>query len=327
MEITLQAISYDLKEPFRTSHRLYTQADTLLVTIGDGVHRGRGEAAGLDYAGETVEIMRAQAAPVVSHVAEGKLLDRSILAEMLPPCGARNAIDCALWDLEAKRSSISAARRAGLPNPKPLRTMITLGIEEPSLTATKARNLGPGAQIKLKVGDDLDIERVEAVRKAVPGATLMLDANQAWDFARLKDLAPWCARLGIIAIEQPLSVEENDILSTYQSPVPLCADESCRDTSSIALILGRYDMINIKLDKTGGLTEALRLAELARQANLKLMVGCMEGTSLCVAPAFLIGQSCQIVDLNCSLQLTADVLGGMHLLDGELQPYETRLWG
>jgi len=327
MRIGFEAVSHDLFEPFRISRRTYTHADTLRVVIEKDGIVGRGEAAGLDYHGETVAVMLGQAEPIANHLAEGGRLDRELLQALLPRCGARNAIDCALWDLEAKSTGVPAAVAAGLPALRPLRTTITLGMDEPDRMAAKALRLGPDHFIKIKLGDDADLERLKAIHAAVPSAELVVDANQAWSFARLAELSPYLAQIGVKLIEQPLPAEDDGQLREYDGPVPLCADEACSDRRSLASVTGKYSFINIKLDKSGGLTEALLLAREARALGLRLMVGCMEGTSLCIAPAFLVGQFCEVVDLDCPLLLKEDIADGMRYEGHSLQPYDRALWG
>jgi len=327
MKIGLEAVSHDLTEPFRISRRTYTHADTLRVVIEDDGLVGRGESAGLDYKNETVGVMLEQAETIVQHLAQGGRLDRKALQTLMPSCGARNAIDCALWDLEAKRTGIPASTAAGFPALGALRTTITLGMDTPDRMAAKALTLGPDHFIKIKLGDEADLDRLQAIHAAVPDADLVVDANQAWSFARLVELSPYLADIGVKLIEQPLPAGEDDQLRDYAGPVPLCADEACADRRSLPTVLGKYGFINIKLDKSGGLTEALLLAHEARALGLRLMVGCMEGTSLCIAPAFIVGQLCDVVDLDCPLLLNEDIADGMHYEGHRLHPYDRALWG
>ncbi|HEV2676071.1 MAG TPA: N-acetyl-D-Glu racemase DgcA [Aliidongia sp.] len=324
--LTDAPVSYPYFEPFRISRGAASVANTVLVILSrDGIV-GRGEADGVGYAGETVETMRAEIAQVRA-AAEAGELTRQSLQTLLPTGGARNALDCAFWDLEAKQQGISAARLAGFEALRPLKTTITIGIDTPARMAAKAAAFGPGALIKIKLGDRGDLERVEAIRAAAPTAGLIVDANQAWQFADLADLAPRLADLGVTLIEQPVPAKDDEALRGYRGPVPLCADEACDDRSSLPGLAGKYEFINIKLDKSGGLTEGLALARAARAAGFKLMVGCMSGTSLAMAPAFLVGQLCEVVDLDAPLFLQQDVPDGMRYEGNLLHPYSERLWG
>lgn len=324
--LTDTPVSYPFFEPFRISRGASSVAETLLVILGCDGKVGRGEADGVSYAGETVDTMRDQIASVRAAAQSGELT-RESLQDLLSSGGARNAIDCAFWDLEAKQQGVSAARLAGFEELRPLKTTITIGIDTPERMAAKAAAFGPEALIKVKLGDRGDLERVEAIRTAAPTARLIVDANQAWQFADLTHLAPRLADLGVMLIEQPVPAKDDEALRSYRGPVPLCADEACKDRSSLAGIAGKYAFINIKLDKTGGLTEGLALAREAKAAGFRLMVGCMAGTSLAMAPAFLVGQMCEVVDLDAPLFLKQDVPNAMRYDGNTLDPFDSRLWG
>ena len=328
MRLSAQALAYELTEPFVIARHTYTEANVVQVQIeADGLV-GRGEAAGVDYHGDTPPVMLGQLAELAADMAEGRVRDRADLAVRLPAGGARNAADCALWDLEAKRAGRSAAKLAGLPAPRPVSSFVTLGIDTPEAMGAKAARWADRyPDLKVKLGDGLDIARLEAIRSAAPEARIIADANQAWTLAELNDRAPRMAELGVLLLEQPLPIDQDADLAAYCGAVPLCADESFNDRADLDRIAGLYPFCNIKLDKCGGLTEALALVEAARARGLRLMVGCMEGTSLGIAPAMLVAQHCEVVDLDCPLQLVQDIYGGIDYRDAVLRPYGPGLWG
>ena len=328
MRLTARERVHALLEPFVIARKTYTEAVVVEVEIeADGVV-GRGEAAGVDYRGDTPDRMLRQLRDLSGRLDRDARLDRADLPTRLPPGGASNAVDCALWDLEAKRSGVPAVVRAGLAPLRPLETFVTLGMDTPSAMGDKAARWAQRyAALKVKLGDADDMARLEAIRAAAPRARLIADANQGWTLAQLNDRASRMAQLGVELLEQPLPVGHDDALFDYRGAVPLCADESFDDRADLDRIVGRYAFCNIKLDKTGGLTEALALADAARERGLRLMAGCMEGTSLGVAPALLLAQSCEIVDLDCPMQLVRDVDGGFGYHDGWLRPNGPGLWG
>jgi len=328
MRLTARERVHDLTEPFVIARKAYTEAVVVEVEIEADGMIGRGEAAGVDYRGDTPDQMLIQLEDLAERLERGEALDRDVLAGRLPPGGARNAVDCALWDLEAKRSGTSAAARAGLAPLRPIETFVTLGMDTPAAMGAKAaRWAGRYRALKIKLGDADDMARLEAIRAAAPAARLIADANQGWTLAQLNDRAPRMAALGVELLEQPLPIGRDDELFDYRGGVPLCADESFDDRADLDWVVGRYAFCNIKLDKAGGLTEALALARAARDRGLRLMVGCMEGTSLGIAPALLVAQSCEIVDLDCPMQLVQDVDGGFGYQDGWLRPNGPELWG
>lgn len=328
MRLTARAKVHALIEPFVIARQVYTEAQVVEVEIEAGGVIGRGEAAGVDYRGDTPDRMLLQLRDLAKQLDRGGDLDRATLARRLPAGGARNAVDCALWDLEAKRSGTPAAVSAGVAPLRPIETFVTLGMDTPSVMGAKAARWAEryGA-LKIKLGDDDDMARLEAIRAAAPVARLIADANQGWTLAQLNDRAPRMAALGVELLEQPLPVGRDDELLDYRGAVPLCADESFDDRADLDRIVGRYAFCNIKLDKCGGLTEALALAQAARERGLRLMVGCMEGSSLGIAPALLLAQGCEIVDLDCPMQLVRDVDGGFGYQDGWLRPNGPELWG
>jgi L-Ala-D/L-Glu epimerase len=275
---------------------------------------------GEDMAGVMAQIESARAA-----VEAG--LDRTALQSRLPPGSARNALDCALWDLEAKQSGARAWTLAGLAGLDPVETCFTLSLDTPGAMAEQARAEAGRPSLKLKIGGPDDLDRVEAVRAAAPGAALMVDANEGLDFETLRRLAPDLARLGVRLIEQPIPADEDQALEGYDCPVPLCADESLRSLAELAVCARRYRYINIKLDKTGGLTEALVLAEAARGLGLGLVAGSMVCTSLGVAPALILAQGAAFADLDGPLLLTRDRRPGLAITGSTIAPPDPDLWG
>ena len=321
--LTVTTESWAFREPFTITGYTFTTSELLLVTITDGVFAGRGEAAGAYYLGETGSSMVADVEKVRDAIEAGA--GREELRELLPPCGARNALDCALWDLEAKASDTTIWALTGI-EPQLTRTVLTIGIGTPDEMAAAARKLDSD-RIKVKLDATLPAERVKAVRKARPNAEIIVDVNQGWTFDELVSLAPQFADLGVAMIEQPLRRGGDAELEGYRSPVPLGADESCLGVAEFADAARRYQVINIKLDKTGGLTEALELAGLAKASGLELMVGNMMGTSLAMAPGFVVAQLCRFVDLDGALFLTHDREHAMSYSYGVISTPSPELWG
>lgn len=328
MRLTARLRVHALTEPFVIARQTYTEAVVIEVEAEADGAVGRGQAAGVDYRGDTPDRMLEQLQGLSERLDRDRGLDRANLPAHLPPGGARNALDCALWDLKAKRSGVPAAVRAGVAPLRPVETFVTLGMDTAEAMGAKAgRWARRYSALKVKLGDADDMARLEAIRAAAPNVRLIADANQAWTLAQLNDRAPRMAALGVELLEQPLPVGRDDELFDYRGAVPLCADESFDDRADLDRTVGRYAFCNIKLDKAGGLTEALALAEAARVRGLRLMVGCMEGTSLGIAPALLLAQSCEIVDLDCPMQLVRDVEGGFGYQDAWLKPNGPDLWG
>ncbi len=322
-EVTMKIEPWEMTVPFRITGHIFTAANVLRVSIREDSHVGHGEAAGVYYINEDAASMLEQAQSVQQALEQGA--DRNQLQQLLPAGGARNAIDCALWDLEAKQRSQRVWDLIDMPA-KPLTTFETIGIDTVEAMAEQAKKL-KSSNIKVKLNNEAPLERVRAIRNARPEALIIVDVNQGWSMAELVQYAPLFHELDIAMIEQPLPRGEDDELSGYQSPITLCADESCLDSSEFAHTLGRYQMINIKLDKTGGLTEALKLADLARQHNMELMVGNMLGTSLAMAPGFVIGQLCRFVDLDGPLYLKNDREYALDYNLGVVNPPVVELWG
>ncbi len=303
-----------------------THVDVVLVEIGDGRHTGRGEATAIYYHGESAETVLAQAQAMAGQIACG--IDREELSRLMPRGAARNAVDCALWDYAAKRDGHPAATLAGLDPLQPLQSAFTISLGDPDRMEADARKAAPlYPLLKLKLAGEGDIERVVAVRRGAPDARLIVDANESWTG---RDVAAEAAALlpyGVELIEQPVKAGEDHLLDGVVSPIALCADESCQDRSDLARCVGRYAAINIKLDKAGGLTEALALAKEARVAGLELMVGCMLCTSLGIAPAMLVGQGARWVDIDGPLLLAKDRADGVHFDCGVAYPASAALWG
>jgi L-alanine-DL-glutamate epimerase-like enolase superfamily enzyme len=326
MRIEFRRVEWQFASMFRISYRARTHAEGVVAELNDGNAIGRGEAFGVSYHGETVDSVLAQLMSVKQDLVNG--LSRFELQTRLPPGGARNAVDCALWDLEAKRTGRRAWDLAGMPSMKPLTTYFTIGLDTPAAMGHAAAAVAQYSKLKLKLAGDQDLERVRAVREARPDAELIVDPNQAWDEGQLRELAPRFAELGVKLIEQPFPVGRDAMLVDFESSIPLCADESCQTTESLPALLGKYRYINIKLDKTGGLTEALRLAQAARAANLRLMVGSMAGgSSLSMAPAFIVGQLCDFVDLDGPLLSTSDVPNAIRYEGNNMSVPQAGLWG
>lgn len=303
-----------------------THVDVVVCEIADGDHLGRGEATAIYYHGESAESVAAAVAAMTDAVAGGA--GRASIQSLMPRGAARNAVDAAYWDLEAKRAGRPVWQIAGLEPPAPLLTAFTISLADPARMEAAARAAASRHPLlKLKLAGDGDTDRVAAVRRGAPAARLIVDANEAWTG---RDVAAEAAALlpfGVELIEQPVKAGDDAALDGVQSPIPLCADESCQDRADLARCAGRYAAINIKLDKAGGLTEALALAAQARAMGLDVMVGCMLSTSLGIAPAFLAAQGARWVDLDGPLLLAADRDPGFRFSGGMMTPPENGLWG
>ncbi len=324
MRLELSFDRWRMRTPFVTSKGGLTSIETLTVRLEhDGVS-GWGEALGVDYRGETARRMGEQIEILRGEIERG--VDRRALWRLLPPGGARNAVDCALWDLEVKAAESTIWRRLEL-EPRPLVTAYTLSLAAPEAMAAEAaaHDRCPILKIKLDVEDPLG--RLAAVRAARPEAELLVDANGAWSLDLLREIAPRLAELGVAMVEQPLPQGEDDELAGWSSPVTLCADESCQTRRDLDHVAARYGMVNIKLDKTGGLTEALELAGACRERGLELMVGNMLGSSLAMAPAFVIGQLCRFVDLDGPLLQAGDRAEPIRYDGAVMHPPPAALWG
>ncbi|MHA7816951.1 MAG: dipeptide epimerase [Pseudohaliea sp.] len=324
MELKVDIVSFPLEKPFVITGHVFETTETVRVTLSHGGVSGRGEAVGVYYLDETAESMAAQLETVADALGD---LDGAAIQALLPPGGARNALDCAWWDYRAKAEGRSVWALLGM-TPKELTTVFTLGIAEPAVMAERAAAARRFPHLKLKLDADRPIERLEAVRAARREAALVIDVNQGWSFDELREYLPHCERLGIAMIEQPLARGADEALEGFRSPVPLGADESCLHLGEFDAAARRYDVLNIKLDKCGGLTEALALVEAAQDAGMALMVGNMTGTSLSMAPGYVIGQHCRFVDIDGPLLLAGDIEHGLDYRDGGRVGLPTpELWG
>jgi len=317
--------SWPLAQPFAISRGSRTTAEVVVAEVSDGEFRGRGECVPYPRYGESVDSVVAALESMKSAVFSG--LDRRELQRAMPPGAARNALDCAFWDLDAKRNDCRAADLAGIGPLKPLVTAYTLSLGTPERMGEAATAHRHRPLLKLKLTGDGDLERVEAVRRGAPASRLIVDANEGWTPRHFADLTPALARLGVELIEQPLPAGDDGALAELPHPVPVCADESCHTAEDLDRLVGRYDSVNIKLDKTGGLTEALALAQAAKERGFAIMVGCMIGTSLAMAPAVLVGQQASVVDLDAPLLLASDRQPGLRYDGSTLYPPEPALWG
>lgn len=316
---------WPIKGAFTIARGAKTEAHVVTAHLSDGWAAGRGEATPYGRYGETVESVLAQMASVREAMEAGA--DRAVLQTLAPPGAARNALDCALWDLEAKRSGLTAAVLAGLTRFDPVKTAYTLSLDTPEAMAEAARGQARRPMLKLKIGGPDDLSRVEAVRAAAPRTRLIVDANEALDFDALRRLAPDLARLDVMLVEQPLPAGADEDLEGWDSPVPLCADESIHSRAELADCARRYACVNIKLDKAGGLTEALALKAEAQARGLEVMAGCMVATSLAMAPAMLIAQGAAFVDLDGPLLLERDREPGLTYRGSMIEPPSPALWG
>ena len=313
LEATIER--WPLKIPFHITGFTFRHSDVVTVTVSDGTHSGRGEGSGVFYRGDTAESVLAEVEAARELVESGASRDE--LRQELPPGGGRNAIDCALWELEAGRAGRPVWRSVLDEAPRPLVTTCTIGADTPAAMAEGAIGFAEARAIKLKlVGDGLDAERVEAVRVARPDVWLAVDANQAFTPKSLRAITPALVRANVMLIEQPLPVADDAALAGYESPIPLAADESVQGLDDLPALAGRFDVVNIKLDKCGGLTEGLMMAQAARRLGLKVMVGNMVGTSLAMAPSFVVGQFCDVVDLDGPLLLACDRSPSVRYEDG-----------
>ncbi len=302
-----------------------TEAHVVTATLTEGATSGRGEAVPYARYGESIASVTAELEAARPAIEAGA--DRAALQRLLPPGAARNAVDCALWDLDAKQAGQPAWRLAGLAQPQPLETAFTLSLGSAQSMGAAARAAADRPLLKLKIGAADDLDRVRAVRAAAPHSRLIVDANEGLTFDQLRRLAPDFARLGVMLIEQPLKADEDKALAGYDSPVTLCADESIHTRAELALCAPLYGAVNIKLDKTGGLTEALALKTEAETLGLQIMAGCMVATSLAMAPALLIAQGAAVVDLDGPLLLAKDRSPGLSIAGSTIAPSQPALWG
>ena len=325
MKMSIHLEEWELIQPFRISGAEWINARSIVVQLAQNGFVGRGEAQGVFYLDETAESIFEQANAVAHEIRGG--ISREELQELLPAGGARNAVDCAMWDLECKQSGQTIWQLTGI-DPKPVTTVFTIGLESTAeAMAAKAAAAVDAPILKIKLDGHQPYEKLAAIRAARPDAELVVDANQGWDFALLQEVLPQCLALDLGMIEQPLKRGGDGILEGFESPITLAADESCLHTGELDAAARRYSMINIKLDKTGGLTEALKLARAAREKGCKLMVGNMVGTSLSMAPSFVVAQLCDFVDIDGPLLLKYDHPQGLVYNKGVVQVFDSRFWG
>ncbi len=320
--ISAVAEAFQLAEVFTISRGSRTEAQVVTVTVEREGVVGMGECVPYARYNETMDSVIAQITGLPDDI------DRAALQDALPAGAARNAVDCALWDLAAKQAGRPVWQLAGLPEPAPVITAFTLSLASPEKMQAQAAKHAHRPLLKTKLGGGVeDVARIEAVRKGAPDARIIVDANEGWTPELYTELAPVLLRLGVEMVEQPLPAGADDMLAEIARPLPVCADESCHDRGSLAGLAGKYDMVNIKLDKTGGLTEAIALDKAARAAGYAVMVGCMVGTSLAMAPAVLIAQGAQITDLDGPLLLAQDRDHPLHYDARGVYPATTELWG
>jgi L-Ala-D/L-Glu epimerase len=324
MSIDVREEIWPLKQPFRISRGSRNDAQVIVVTVGDGKHAGRGEGVPLARYNQSTASALAQ----IESISSAKNLDRQRLQELLPAGAARNALDCALWDLEAKISDKRVWELVNILVVPEVETSFTISLDTPEKMAAAAKTNAKLPILKLKLGgDDADLARVRAVADAAPAARLLIDANESWSPEHYREIVPALKGLGVDLIEQPFPAHADEVLEALDHPIPVCADESCHTTADLSRLTNRYDVINIKLDKTGGLTEALSLREHARESGFKLLIGCMVCTSLGIAPARLLASTADWVDLDGPLLLARDRDHPVPYESGRIGIPPRELWG
>ena len=321
MQITVTRDVFKLAQVFTISRGSRTEAQVLTVKVTDGFFAGLGECVPYARYDESLDSVTREIETLPAR------FDRQSLYDLLPAGAARNAVDCALWDLEAKKAGKRVWELAGLPAPKPEITAYTLSLDTPEKMQAQAAENAFRPLLKIKLGTPDDMPRLEAVRAGAPKSSIIVDANEGWSADVYAELAPHLVRLGVELVEQPLPASEDDALIGMTRPVPVCADESCHDRSSLPNLKGKYDVVNIKLDKTGGLTEALALRDAALAQGYKVMVGCMVGSSLAMAPATLVAQGAMVTDLDGPLLLAEDRAEPLKFDEAGVHPPEPGLWG
>lgn len=324
MKVNLYTKNWPIRGSFTISRGSKTKAETIIVEIERNGVVGRGECVPYARYGESIESVMRQIDWVLPEIKCG--INRTQLQPLLPSGAARNAIDCAMWDLECKLAGKTVWEFTGV-EPGPLTTAFTLSLDKPQKMEQAAVENAHRPLLKLKLGGPEDLARVEAVRRGAPESTIILDANEAWTPEIYQMLIPELQKLGVAMIEQPFHANHDEALETLPRPIPICADESCHDRESLKHVIGRYDMINIKTDKTGGLTEALALKAAAEDAGLRVMVGCMLSSSLSMAPAFVVAQGVEVVDLDGPLLLAKDIENGFEFDKNTMLPFSSKLWG
>jgi L-alanine-DL-glutamate epimerase-like enolase superfamily enzyme len=325
LALTVRTERWPIAGAFTIARGAKTEAQVVVAEINDGAVTGRGECVPYARYGETVEGVAAAIEGMRGALADG--LDRNGLQSALPAGAARNALDCAFWDFEAKTAKCPVYVLAGLPEPHQLVTAYTISLGTPQAMAEATARASVRKLLKIKLGGEGDRERIRAVRAAAPNAELIVDANEAWSPENLAENLSACAAAGVALVEQPLPAGGDGALADTMRTIPVCADESVHDRASLAKLAGRYDAVNIKLDKTGGLTEALAMAREAERLGFGLMVGCMVATSLAMAPAMLVAQRARVVDLDGPLLLARDRANALRYEDSLVYPAASALWG
>lgn len=324
MQIDAREEIWPLKEVFRISRGSRTEAHVVVVTVTHGQHIGRGEGVPLARYNQSTPSALAQ----IESIKNAGDLDRDRVQQLLPPGAARNALDCALWELEAKISGKRVWELANIPIAHEIETSFTISLDTPEKMATAAGANSNAPILKLKLGgDDVDLARVEALREAAPAARLLIDANESWSVEHYRKIVPALKELGVELIEQPFPADADEVLETLAHPIPVCADESCHTSTDLPRLKNRYEVVNVKLDKTGGLTEALLLCESAHESGFKLLIGCMACTSLGIAPARLLASAADYVDLDGPLLLASDRHAGLSYRNGKIGTPSRALWG
>ena len=325
LTLSLAVERWPIAGAFSISRGAKTEAVVVVVELHDGAARGRGECVPYARYGESVEGVMAAIEAMRPRLAAG--LDRGGLQQAMPAGAARNALDCAFWDLAAKRENRPVHELAGLAAPHAVTTAYTISLAAPQDMARAAERAADRALLKVKLGAPGDADRIAAVRKAAPKAALIVDANEGWDEAELAASLAACAEAGVVLVEQPLPEGRDRALAGLQRPIPVCADESAHGLASLPALAGKYDAVNIKLDKAGGLTEALQMVGAAERMSLAIMAGCMVATSLAMAPAVLVAQAARFVDLDGPLLLAKDREPGLRYADSLVYPPKPALWG
>jgi L-alanine-DL-glutamate epimerase-like enolase superfamily enzyme len=325
LRLAVRIERWPIRGQFTISRGSKREAVVVLAEISDGAHMGRGECVPYKRYGESVEEVAAAIEACAAPLAQG--MSRIGLQTLLPPGAARNALDCALWDLAAKQTGKGVASLLGLSPLCPVLTAFTISLGAPEAMAAQAREACAFPLLKIKLGGAGDAERLAAIRDAAPEARLIADANEAWQPADTESLLKVAAGAGVELVEQPVPADNDDVLEGIARAVPVCADESVHDRALLETLHRRYDAVNIKLDKTGGLTEALIVAERARALGFKVMAGCMVATSLAMAPALLLAQNADFVDLDGPLLLERDRTPGLAYRSGQVFPPPPELWG
>jgi len=333
MQIEAKEEFWPLKHPFRISRGSRTEAHVIAISVTEGEYTGRGEGVPIARYSQSAATVLEQ----IESVRGVRDLNRDNLQRLLSPGAARNALDCAIWDLEAKRSGKRVWELACIPAVDQVETSFTISLDTPDTMAAAGRDYfksvredgGAPGPLKLKLygGDDADLARVKAVRAVAPNAELIIDANESWSPAHYRKIVPALKTLGVELIEQPFPADADEVLETLDHPVPVCADESCHTSADLPRLKNRYEAINIKLDKTGGLTEALDLYQRARDNNFKILIGCMVCTSLSIAPARLLASNADWVDLDGPLLLVSDRDHGLLYQDGRIGMPAREVWG